>query len=248
MNKYIDHTLLRQGATYDDLHKLCNEAIEYNFAAVCVAPYYVIQAKHLLEETNVKVCTVIGFPFGYSSLDTKFSEIEIAIVDGADEIDIVQNVSLVKDEEWEELDDEMAECVGWAKICAEENNVKIPVIKVILETGILTNEEIVECCKIYSNNNRIDFIKTSTGFAKEPLSGVEFEENKINVIKLIKENIPSNIQIKASGGIRNGLFAEKLIEAGATRLGCSDSVKITQQCMFVDEHIFPTEEDQILGY
>ena len=296
INRYIDHTLLRQGATIADLTKLCDEAKEHNFAAVCVAPAYVKGAKQMLEGTDVKVCTVIGFPFGYSSPDTKISEIEIAIADGADEIDIVHDVSLVKNGEWDELDEQMAEFIDWVAFVCETNDEQ-PIVKIILETGILTDAEIVKCCELYSQY-KIDFIKTSTGFAAEPLKGDEFEAHKIKTIEIIRQNIPATMQIKASGGIRDYAFAKKLIDAGATRLGCSAGITIVEQSKIlggyksaqdsihkykstyekimdeamkagkvtfvelkdestgpapatfnldVDSHIFPTENDQVLG-
>ena len=285
INRYIDHTLLRQGATIADLTKLCEEAKEHNFAAVCVAPAYVADAKQMLDGTDVKVCTVIGFPFGYSSADTKISEIEIAITDGADEIDIVHNVSHIKNGDWDELDDEMGELIDWVAFVCETNE-ENPIVKVILETGILTDAEIVKCCELYSKY-KIDFIKTSTGFAAEPLKGDEFEAHKIKTIEIIRQNIPATMQIKASGGIRDYIFAKKLIDAGATRLGCSAGITIVEQSKIVgkykstydkimdemtkagkvtivelkdestgpsatfnldvDSHIFPTEDDQVLG-
>ena len=286
INRYIDHTLLRQGATIADLTKLCAEAKEHNFAAVCVAPAYVLGAKQMLAGTDVKVCTVIGFPFGYCSPDTKISEIEIAICDGADEIDIVHNVSHIKNGDWDELDMEMEDCINWVSVCAEEYCCPAPIVKVILESGILTDAEIVKCCELYSKY-KIDFIKTSTGFAAEPLKGDEFEAHKINTVKLIRQNIPTTMQIKASGGIRGYEFAKKLIDAGATRLGCSAGITIVEESKIVgkynstyekimdemtkagkvtfvelkdestgpsatfnldvDSHIFPTEDDQVLG-
>ena len=231
INRYIDHTLLRQGATIADLTKLCAEAKEHNFAAVCVAPAYVADAKQMLEGTDVKVCTVIGFPFGYSSADTKVAEIEIAIADGADEIDIVHDVSMVKNEDWDGLDDEMGELIDWVAFVCETNE-ENPIVKVILETGILTDAEIVKCCELYSKY-KIDFIKTSTGFAAEPLKGDAFEAHKINTVNLIRQNIPATMQIKASGGIRDYIFAKKLIDAGATRLGCSAGITIVEQSKIV---------------
>jgi len=212
MNKYIEHTCLKQGATNSDIEKLCKEAAEYNFAAVCVSPAYVKLAYKLLKDTDVKICTVIGFPFGYSTTEVKLTEIQNAIGNGADEIDIVQNVSYVKNREWEELYNEMEMCLSFYK------NVTV---KVILESGILTDEEIIKCCEVYSKfEGKIDFMKTSTGFAEKGAS--------IHHVNLIKQNIPTTMQIKASGGIRDFSFAKELIDAGATRIGCSAGIAIMQ--------------------
>ena len=234
LNQYIDHTLLRQGATLTEVYQLCKEAKEHKFAAVCVAPTYVHDAKNYLIGSDVKVCTVIGFPFGYSTGMSKTMEIEEAILDDADELDIVQNVSYVKNHQWEELREEMEVCLESIEdiINYEYNsdpNYSVK-IKVILETGILTDEEIIECCKIYSEfGDKIHFMKTSTGFAKEQYEGEKFNEEKIKTIKLIRQNIPINMQIKASGGIRDLKFAQELIDAGATRLGCSAGVKLMEE-------------------
>lgn len=237
LNQYIDHTLLRQGATTSEVEQLCSEAKEHKFAAVCVSPNYVYDAKNYLIGSDVKVCTVIGFPFGYSTLMSKQMEIEEAISDDADELDIVQNVSYVKNGQWEELRDEMESCLQEIsfevlkkiEIHGADSNFSVKV-KVILETGILTDTEIVECCKIYSEfGDKIDFMKTSTGFAKEQYEGEKFNEEKIKTIKIIRQYIPTNMQIKASGGIRDLKFAQQLIDAGATRLGCSAGVKLMEQ-------------------
>jgi len=226
LNKYIDHTLLKQGATLSDIEKLCSEAKENNFAAVCIAPSYVSYAKQLLKNTDVKVCTVIGFPFGYNTVEAKIAEVISALTEGADEIDIVQNVSYVKNNEWGLLDEEI-----WDILQAIEGSIfNWPVIKIILETGLLTEAEIKKCCQIYSKyDEAIDFMKTSTGYAAEPFSGEEFKQHKIRTVELIKESCNDSMQIKASGGIKDLTFAEKLIEAGATRLGCSAGVQIIKE-------------------
>lgn len=230
LNKYIDHTCLKQGVTLAEIITLCTEATDNGFCAVCVPPYYVNYAKETIieQKSDVKVCTVIGFPFGYSSLDNKLSEIEIAITDGVDEIDIVHNVSLVKDGDWDELESDMDELIAWVKFVCSENGMNIPTIKVILETGILTNEEIEKCCQIYSTM-AIDFIKTSTGFATEKYSGIAFEEHKIQTVELMRSILPNSMQIKASGGIKSYKFAQHLIDAGATRLGCSSGTNLIQE-------------------
>jgi len=229
LNKYIDHTLLKQGMTLAEVYKLYDEAVENNFAAICIPSSYLEAAftYSRSHKSDVKLCTVIGFPFGYNTLDSKCEEIREAVFSKADEIDIVQNVSLVKNGDWDKLAYEIKMCLNINEFYV---NIKpAPIVKVILETGLLSEEEIIKCCQIYSKFDKIDFIKTSTGFAAEPLTGEAFKEDKINTIKLIKANIPETMQIKASGGIRDLDFALKLIEAGATRLGCSSGVKLMQE-------------------
>ncbi len=214
LNKYIDHTCLKQGATTEDIQRLCEEAIVSNFAAVCIAPSYVSFAKSLLKDTDIKVCTVIGFPFGYSTSITKSTEIVDAIGNDVDEIDIVQNISFVKNGDWVSLYREINEILSMPIV---RNSTKL-IVKIILESGVLTDNEIIKCCEIYSEFNRIDFIKTSTGYAESGAS--------VHQVELIKKHIPSTMQIKASGGIRDYKFAKELIDAGATRLGCSAGIKI----------------------
>lgn len=222
LSKYIDHTLLKQGCTEDEIKKLCDEAIKYNFAAVCVPPFFVEFCSSYLRNMKPKVCTVIGFPFSYTDIETMKAEIKAAIKNGAQEIDIVQNVSLVKMKEWDLLSSIMKslfkEIVGIVKV------------KIILETGLLTEEEIKKCCEIYKPFLIDgDFIKTSTGFAKEISNVDEFQKQKLKAVQIIKEVIGNrNIGIKASGGIKDVDFATKLIEAGATRLGCSSGVQLIE--------------------
>jgi len=213
LNKYIDHTLLKQGASLKDLEQLCIEAKLYNFAAVCVVPNQVANAVKLLTGTSVKVCTVIGFPFGYSTKETKAFEIQDAIKNGAQEIDIVQNISYVKEGKYSKLMDEM-------KFLFESFDSRV-ITKIILESGSLSLNELYGCCAIYSKFPKINFLKTSTGFAAEGAS--------VNAVKIMKQNSP--FEVKASGGIRDLKFAEELIAAGATRIGCSSSVKIMEESL-----------------
>lgn len=247
MNQYIDHTLLKQTASIAEIIQLCEEAYNHKFKAVCVPPAYVKLAKLILssnevrktiphdqlwfnniykqelENCNVKVCTVIGFPFGYSSTSSKIAEIKQALYDGADELDIVQNVTAVKNADWKYINHEMSDClIAIAKYQKQQTTTKV-----ILESGILTDEEIIACCRIYSDYNdntymrsRLDFIKTSTGYAEKGAS--------IHQVELINRHKHTTQQIKASGGIRDAKFAQELIDAGATRLGCSSGVKIMQ--------------------
>lgn len=212
LNQYIDHTILKPTTSISDIEKVCKEAIEYRFAAVCIPPPFVKKAKELLRGTNVKTATVIGFPFGYSAVEAKIAEILLAIVDGADELDIVINLIALKNNDWEYLANEINHIMPIIR-----ENMKV--VKIIIESGILTDDEIVKCCQLYGAAG-IDYLKTSTGYAEKGAS--------VHAVKLFKENLPKNVQIKASGGIRTYEFANELVEAGATRLGCSASVAIVQ--------------------
>ena len=210
---YIDHTLLKQTTTLPEVAILCKEAIEYGFAAVCVPPLYVKKAKETLKNADVKVATVIGFPFGYCAVEAKVAEIILAIVDGADELDMVVNISAIKNGDWEFIGNEINTIMPIVK-----NKNKI--IKVIIESGVLTDDEIIKCCDIYGAAG-VDYVKTSTGFAEKGAS--------IHAIKLIRAHLADTIKIKASGGIRSYSFAKELINAGANRIGCSASIAIVNE-------------------
>ncbi|MEO8710527.1 MAG: deoxyribose-phosphate aldolase [Parafilimonas sp.] len=213
INKYIDHTLLKPTALIEDIKRLCDEALQYNFAAVCVPPPMIKVAKKQLENTAVKTATVIGFPFGYSATEAKIAEIILAVIDGADELDVVINLIALKNNDWQYLANEINHIMAVVK----QNN---KVIKVIIESGVLTDEEIIRCCELYAAAN-VDFLKTSTGYAEKGAS--------VHAVQLMRNHLPKQIQIKASGGIKTYLFAKELIEAGATRLGCSSSVQIVSE-------------------
>ena len=213
--QYIDHTLLKPTATISEIEKLCQEAIEYGFAAVCVPPLYVKKSKEFLSGSNVKLATVIGFPFGYSAIEAKVAEIVLAIVDGADELDFVVNISAIKNGDWEFLANEIN------TVMPIINN-KEKVIKVIIESGILTDDEIIKCCDIYGAAG-VDYVKTSTGYAEKGAS--------IYAVDLIRTHLADSIKIKASGGIKSFSFAKELLNAGANRLGCSSSVKIVEESL-----------------
>ncbi|MES2328593.1 MAG: deoxyribose-phosphate aldolase [Bacteroidota bacterium] len=212
LSKYIDHTILKPTTLISDIEKLCIEARQYHFAAVCVPPNFVKKAKILVEGSAVKVATVIGFPFGYSAVESKIAEILLAMVDGADELDVVINISAIKNNDWMYLANEINHIMP---IVRSKNKV----IKIIIESGILTDEEIIKCCEIYGLAG-IDYLKTSTGYAEKGAT--------VEAVKLFRLHLPDNIQIKASGGIRDYAFAKQLIDAGATRLGCSAGVAIVQ--------------------
>jgi deoxyribose-phosphate aldolase len=206
----IDHTFLKQDTTTADVKKICQDAIEYGFAAVCIPPPLVQHSKAATRESAVKVATVIGFPFGYSVARAKLHEAQQAMDDGADELDVVINLVALKSKAWKYLESEI-------KFIIDAAHKKSRLVKVIIESGILNEEEIVQCCELYSGAGA-DFLKTSTGYAAAGAT--------IEAVALMRSHLPENVQIKASGGIRTYEFALKLIEAGATRLGCSASVEI----------------------
>ena len=209
--KLIDHTLLKPYATREDILKLCNEAYTYNFKSVCVNPSRVSLCKELLHGTDILICTVIGFPLGATPKDVKAYETTRAIADGADEVDIVINIGLAKEHNYDEVYQDILAVVDAAGgVC----------VKVILETCYLTNEEIVECSKIALKAGA-DFVKTSTGFGS---SGATIE-----AVKLMSETVGSEMGVKASGGIHNLSDYKKMTEAGATRIGTSSAIKILEE-------------------
>ena len=208
LNKYIDHTNLKNTATLKDIEKLCNEAIKYHFASVCVYPYYVPLCKKLLDKTSVAVCTVIGFPMGENTKETKVFEAINAIENGADEIDMVINVSALKNKDYDYIKEEIEEI---------RDAIDGKVLKVIIETCLLTEEEKIKMTKI-CNETFVNFIKTSTGCGEY---GARVED-----VKLINDNKNEVLEIKASGGIKTLKDAEDMINAGASRIGTSNGVSI----------------------
>ncbi|HEY5369152.1 MAG TPA: deoxyribose-phosphate aldolase [Hanamia sp.] len=210
---YIEHTLLKQTTTLAVIETVCKEAKEYEFAAVCVPPLYVKKAKEALENSEVKVATVIGFPMGYCAIEAKVAEIVLAIVDGVDELDMVANISAIKNGDWTFIGNEINTIMPIVKN-------KNKVIKVIIESGVLTDDEIIKCCDIYGAAG-VDYVKTSTGFAEKGAS--------IHDVQLIRAHLSDSVKIKASGGIRSYSFAKELINAGANRIGCSASIDIVNE-------------------
>ena len=211
LNKYIEHTLLKQDATKQDFEKLLQEAKEYDFKGVCVNPFNVAAAKKYLKDTNVKIVTVVGFPLGANVSEVKAFEAQKAVQDGADEVDMVINVSKLKDKEYDYIKQDIeavkAACEG-------------KILKVILETDLLTKEEIKKACELCVEA-KADFVKTSTGFVKNGVGA------KVEDVKLMSETVkPYGLGVKASGGIRDKEKALALIEAGADRLGTSSGVAI----------------------
>lgn len=207
---YIDHTMLAPQATVSQIRKLCEEAVKYHFASVCVNSCHVALCAELLKGTGVNVCTVVGFPLGAMSTKAKAFEAECAVADGAVEIDMVINVGALKDENWTFVEDDIR---AVKKACGGK------LLKVILETCLLTDDEIVRACQL-SEAAGADYVKTSTGFSK---GGATAE-----AVSLMRKTVGDRLGVKASGGIRDRESALKMIEAGASRLGCSAGVKIME--------------------
>jgi len=204
---YIDHTLLKPTAGWEDITKLCKEAIQYSAAAVCIPPSYVARVRDEFEE-GLKICTVIGFPLGYSTASVKVYEAEEALIDGADEIDMVINLGDVKNGNFSAVTEEI-------KAVREVTSDKI--LKVIIETCYLTEAEKIRLCECVTEA-QADFIKTSTGFGT---CGAKIED-----IRLFKKHIGENVRIKAAGGIRNKADLEMFINEGCSRIGTSSAVSI----------------------
>ena len=215
----VDHTLLKQESTWEQIKTLCDDAIKYNTASVCIPPSFVRQAKEYMIEqgANIAICTVIGFPNGYNTTNVKWFETKDAVINGADEIDMVINIGWLKDKRYDdilnEIDKVKEACDG-------------RILKVIIETCLLTDEEKVKMCEIVSES-QADYIKTSTGFSK---GGATFED-----VKLIEEHMISTKKIKAAGGISSIDDAQKFIELGASRLGTSRIVKIVKEGVLYTE-------------
>lgn len=206
----VDHTLLSQTAKFEDIKSLCDDAIKYKVASVCIAPTYVKRAKDYVGD-EMRVCTVVGFPNGYNTTEAKVFETIDAIKNGADEIDMVINLGWVKDAKFDLVLNEIEKIKA---ACANR------ILKVIVETCFLTEEEKIKICELVTNAGA-DFIKTSTGFAAE---GATFED-----VKLFSEHVGKNVKIKAAGGISTIEDAEKFILLGAERLGTSRIVKLAKE-------------------
>lgn len=211
--QFIDHTVLKPTTNLGDIEKICTEAIEFGFIAVCIPPYFVKDAVQILRGAKSKVCTVIGFPFGYQHYSSKLAEAEQALAEGVHELDVVMNIAAFKSNDLAYLEIEM-------EALTRITNQKNVLVKVIVESGILTNEELIKCCQLYQHFP-VHFLKTSTGYAEKGAS--------VEAVQTMRKHLPSTIQIKASGGIRDYIFAKDLINAGATRIGCSSSVAIVEE-------------------
>lgn len=211
LEKYIEHTLLKQDAAAEELQKLYDEARQFNFLGVCVNPCNVKNAKKALKGTDVKVVTVVGFPLGANVPAVKAFEARTAVSDGADEIDMVINVSALKNKDYNSV---LTDIKSVKAACSNHP------LKVILETDLLTKDEIKKACELCVEGGA-DFVKTSTGFVKNGV-GAKAED-----VELMHVNVaPHGLQVKASGGIRDKQTAEAMVNAGAVRLGTSSGVKI----------------------
>lgn len=208
--KYIDHTLLKPQASQAEIKTLCEEARKYGFFSVCVNPYWVPFCKEQLKGSDVKVCTVIGFPLGANTTEVKVLEAKDALKNGADELDMVVNLGAVKSADWQTV---------LADIEAVRHAGENFTLKVIIETSVLTEEEKVKLCQLCTQA-KADFVKTSTGFT----GGGATEQD----VKLMKENVSADMQVKASGGVRTKEDFDKMVAAGATRIGASAGVKIIE--------------------
>ena len=207
--KHVDHTLLLQGATWEEIKQICDDAMKYETASVCIAPSYVKQAAEYMGD-KMAVCTVIGFPNGYMTTKAKEFETKDALENGASEIDMVINIGWLKDKKYDLIENEIR---ALKAVCKDK------ILKVIIETCFLTDEEKIKMCEIVTNAGA-DYIKTSTGFGG---AGATFED-----IKLFSEHIGPNVKIKAAGGISSIEDAEKFLELGADRLGTSRIIKIVK--------------------
>lgn len=207
MLKYVDHTQLKAFATWEDIKKLCDEAMEYHTASVCIPPTY-IKRVHDMYGENINICTVVGFPLGYSVTEAKIAEVNKALEDGASEIDMVVNISDVKNGNYSAVEEE---------IHALKQAVGDKILKVIIETCYLTEEEKIAMCKAVTNAGA-DYIKTSTGFGT---NGATLED-----IKLFKANIGEQVKMKAAGGVKSVEDMEAFINEGCDRIGTSSAIQI----------------------
>lgn len=211
LNRMIDHTLLKPESKREDIKKLCDEALEYNFKSVCVNPYWVEYAAEILNGSEVEVCTVIGFPLGANTTSTKAYETKEAVENGAGEIDMVLNVGLMKSKEYDLIKKDI-------KAVVDASGDKL--VKVILETCLLTDDEIKKASEL-SKESGADYVKTSTGFNKEGAT--------VEAVKIMRETVGENMGVKASGGIRDLKKAQAMIDNGASRLGVSAGIDIIKE-------------------
>lgn len=212
--KLFDHTILKADATRKDVKRVCDEAMAYSFCSVCVNSYYVPYVANLLHGSDVKICSVVGFPLGAMSTRAKALEAKIAVMDGADEIDMVINVGALKDRDYSVV----LEDIKAVKEACGEN-----VLKVIIETCLLTDDEKVKACEL-AKEAGADFVKTSTGFST---AGAKVED-----VRLMRETVGPDMGVKASGGIHDKEFAKELVDAGANRLGTSATIDIVESAFY----------------
>lgn len=206
----IDHTYLRADCSSADIKVLCKEALQYGFKSVCIPPYYLFQAKKMLGDSNVKLCTVIGFPLGYSTTGAKVEEIKRACNDGVNELDVVVNIAAIKNNDWNTVKNDIDSTTMISHLRGKK-------IKLIIEMGLLEEDEIIKVCDL-ATKAEVDFIKTSTGFN----STITTPED----ISFLKSILPRSVKVKASGGIRTKDDAQAMIKAGADRIGTSSGIRI----------------------
>jgi len=212
--KLFDHTILKADATRKDVKRVCDEAMAYSFCSVCVNSYYVPYVANLLHGSDVKICSVVGFPLGAMSTRAKALEAKIAVMDGADEIDMVINVGALKDRDYSVV---LEDIKAVKEACGEH------ILKVIIETCLLTDDEKVKACEL-AKEAGADFVKTSTGFSS---AGAKVED-----VRLMRETVGSDMGVKASGGIHDKEFAKELVDAGANRLGTSATIDIGESAFY----------------
>lgn len=208
--KLIDHTILKPVASKEDVRRICDEAKQHGFFSVCINPYWVAYAKELLQGTDVKVCTVIGFPLGANTTAVKEYETQDALKNGADEIDMVINLGALKSGDYDTV---LSDISAVRKACEGH------ILKVIIETSQLTEEEKVKACELAAGA-KADFVKTSTGFTGGGATAAD--------VALMRKSIPADMQVKASGGVRSREDFDAMVAAGATRIGASSGVKIIE--------------------
>ena len=225
---YIDQTVLAPDAGVKEITQVCNEAIQYSFASVCVNPVYVPYAATALEKTDVKVCTVVGFPLGACTSKVKADEARNAVLNGADEVDMVINIGAAKDGRFSIVGSDIATVVKAAKSAGRRTRKKI-IVKVIIETCLLDDTTIAMCC-LCAKKAGADFVKTSTGFATPKSLDGQLLPNGASEhhVKLMREAVGPDMGVKASGGIRSAKMALSMIEAGANRIGTSSGVNIIE--------------------
>lgn len=212
--KLFDHTILKADATRKDVKRVCDEAMAYSFCSVCVNSYYVPYVANLLHGSDVKICGVVGFPLGAMSTRAKALEAKIAVMDGADEIDMVINVGALKDRDYSVV---LEDIKAVKEACGEH------ILKVIIETCLLTDDEKVKACEL-AKEAGADFVKTSTGFST---AGAKVED-----VRLMRETVGPDMGVKASGGIHDKEFAKELVDAGANRLGTSATIEIVESAFY----------------
>lgn len=210
LHAFIEHTLLNPYCSLDKVETLCAEALNHHFHGVCVIPYFVRHAKNFLVGTDIKVVTVVGFPFGYNHTPAKVEEVRKVIDAGADEIDMVMNIAALKNADWNVVTNDVESVCTMVRMHDK-------IIKVIIESGVLSPQEIIKACEICAQVG-VNFVKTSTGYAGQGAT--------VEAVQLMRRSLPDKIKIKASGGIRTKEFALQLIQAGAERIGTSAGVQL----------------------